>query len=596
MTHKNNFKLQNTDSNHILSDENSGTFTDLQNNVSSASNTLNLNRNYTYNSTVDGSIDVDGIKINKSLTIDGNGYTIDANNFGRIFNINASDVILKNIIFINSHYAGKGGAIFVCQGNTGIIFDNCSFIDNYAEEGSGIYSNSPINMTGSNFTHNGYDASSYSLNGGAVFINAMAYIEGSYFYNNAASYGGAIYASSRVKISNSNFNSNKGNLGGGAIYFDKNSNNNIISGSNFLSNTASSTNANGSAIHFDGNNNTVLDSYFNNNINTGGYGGAIFANDGTSKLTIIGSTFTNNQAVRRGGAIDAHTSYLTIFNSTFKSNKITGSGDTYGSAINLVGSRALINQSNFEDHTASSGTIYGTINFSSNYGSIFNCTFNNNKATDGGAIRIYSTTHHVNISNCRFTNNQATNHGGAIAWAGSNGILNNSYFEANKVSGGHYYGGAVYAEVTSFKILNNDFRSNLAQTGGYGGAMYINSDDVEIIKCNFSDNQAVGHDGGAILLDMGKKNIIVDECRFMRNYASWLSSAISSFATNVTIKNSYFNGNHNSYKADSGLYGGAVAFKYYGYNKVINCTFESNQNYYGGDIKVHDSSPNIEIY
>ena len=580
----------------LLGDSSTGSLSDLRQNISDAGSTLNLTKNYVYNSSTDSSVPTAGIELSKPIIIDGNGYTIDANNFGRIFNINASDVILKNIIFINSHYAGKGGAIFVCQGNTGIIFDNCSFIDNYAEEGSGIYSNSPINMSGSNFTHNGYDASSYSLNGGAVFINAMAYIEGSYFYNNAASYGGAIYASSRVKISNSNFNSNNGNLGGGAIYFDKNSNNNIISGSNFLSNTASSTNANGSAIHFDGNNNTVLDSYFNNNINTGGYGGAIFANDGTSKLTVIGSTFTNNQAVRRGGAIDAHTSYLTIFNSTFKSNKITGSGDTYGSAINLVGSRALINQSNFEDHTASSGTIYGTINFSSNYGSIFNCTFNNNKATDGGAVRIYSTTHHVNISNCRFTNNQATNHGGAIAWAGSNGILNNSYFEANKVSGGHYYGGAVYAEVTSFKILNNDFRSNLAQTGGYGGAMFISSDDVELIKCNFSDNQAVGHDGGAILFDMGKKNFIVDECRFMRNYASWLSSAISCFATNVTIKNSYFNGNHNSYKADSGGYGGAVAFKYQGYNKVINCTFESNQNYYGGDIKVHDSSPNIEIY
>ena len=112
LTHEDNSKLQNTYSNHILGDENSGSFTDLQDNVSSASNTLNLNRNYTYNSTIDASISVEGIKINKSLTIDGNGYTIDANNFGRIFNINASDVILKNIIFINSHYAGKGGAIF----------------------------------------------------------------------------------------------------------------------------------------------------------------------------------------------------------------------------------------------------------------------------------------------------------------------------------------------------------------------------------------------------------------------------------------------------------------------------------------------------
>ena len=33
------------------------------------------------------------------------------------------------------------------------------------------------------FTHNGYNASVYSLNGGAVFINAMSYIKNSCLLN-----------------------------------------------------------------------------------------------------------------------------------------------------------------------------------------------------------------------------------------------------------------------------------------------------------------------------------------------------------------------------------------------------------------------------
>ena len=44
-----------------------------------------------------------GILINKSVVINGNGHTIDAQNKSKIFNIHADNVIIKNITFMNAN-------------------------------------------------------------------------------------------------------------------------------------------------------------------------------------------------------------------------------------------------------------------------------------------------------------------------------------------------------------------------------------------------------------------------------------------------------------------------------------------------------------
>ncbi|MDO5859614.1 hypothetical protein [Methanobrevibacter sp.] len=70
----------------ILSANSDGNFTALQNlinNYIDTDNTLVLDRNYVYNEPADGSIQK--IDINGKITIDGNGYTIDAMNSRGIF-------------------------------------------------------------------------------------------------------------------------------------------------------------------------------------------------------------------------------------------------------------------------------------------------------------------------------------------------------------------------------------------------------------------------------------------------------------------------------------------------------------------------------
>ena len=81
-----------------------------------------------------------GILITKTITIDGNGHTLDGNKLSRMFNITADNVVIKNINFINGNAYGRyfsdfagGGAIY-WNGANGRV-ENCNFTNN---RGSGI--------------------------------------------------------------------------------------------------------------------------------------------------------------------------------------------------------------------------------------------------------------------------------------------------------------------------------------------------------------------------------------------------------------------------------------------------------------------------
>ena len=78
------------------------TFNALQDkiNTTSSGDEIKLENNYANSDNFNQT----GIIISKPLTIDGNGYTIDAMGEGRIFNITSSNVTLKNINFKNANY------------------------------------------------------------------------------------------------------------------------------------------------------------------------------------------------------------------------------------------------------------------------------------------------------------------------------------------------------------------------------------------------------------------------------------------------------------------------------------------------------------
>lgn len=222
-----------------------GSFSDLNTAINgNAYNEIALTCNYTFTDEDDDAPYKSGINIDRTVTIDGQGHTINGSGKAHIFNI-AGSVTLKNIIFVEGH-SNFGGAIY---GNCNIT--NCTFKNNRAIYlGGAIYGDYTIDK--SKFTNNTADES-----GGAIYGDLLK-ISDSEFTGNEAwcgsvdiieKGGGAIYSHQNATISNCSFIRNylhygEGELkkGGGAIHFEAYGS---VDSCVFLSNTAD---GHGSAI------------------------------------------------------------------------------------------------------------------------------------------------------------------------------------------------------------------------------------------------------------------------------------------------------------------------------------------------------------
>lgn len=172
------------------------------------------------------------ISINKQISIYGNGHSIDASQASRIFKIDADNVVLNNIKFLNGNAANFGGAIY---SDHPLKIDSCEFTNNHASYGGGaIYSFTSIDITNSIFTKNSAE------NHGAIFLeSSKAYLYNDKFIENSANwasgaltslyesnttvdscifidnmanqYASAICANNEINVINSNFTSSRGN-------------------------------------------------------------------------------------------------------------------------------------------------------------------------------------------------------------------------------------------------------------------------------------------------------------------------------------------------------------------------------------------------
>ncbi|MGL4670138.1 MAG: hypothetical protein ACRCVG_06045 [Methanobacteriaceae archaeon] len=146
---------------------------------------------------------VTNIVINKNITLMGKNketIIIDAQKFGRIFNITTgNNLTLIKIVLINGNN-NTGGAIY----NNGDLTLTSCIIDN-----------------------------SSGTNGGAIYNNGKMNITNCQFNNNNADWGGAIYFTSNTlntDISSSNFTNNSAVTYGGAICYQGGDLNTIVLG------------------------------------------------------------------------------------------------------------------------------------------------------------------------------------------------------------------------------------------------------------------------------------------------------------------------------------------------------------------------------
>ena len=327
-------------------DGSGSSFSDLQiliNNHIADGTPLSLDKEYTFNPDTDSGLK-DGIVINGAITINGNGYTLNADEQSRIFNLKGSNskVVLDGINFVNGS-AKSGGAIYQEGSTIDLTVNNCKFQDNTAiAEGGAIYSGGKnVKILNSEFTNNNAQTKGGAVStgdktnitnsvfknnngpgyGGAVSIGADSVIEESTFINNSATNtGGAVNVKKdkNVEIKNSQFIDNTAYNEGGAVKAGAKT---IISGSNFTNNKVDEKN--GGAVSV-GANSEISNSNFVNNTSPE-KGGAV--NLGT-KSKVTDSTFTGNTAGSDGGAIYA-VSDLSVSSSKFDDNNAT----RYGGAI-----------------------------------------------------------------------------------------------------------------------------------------------------------------------------------------------------------------------------------------------------------------------
>ena len=389
------------------------TFTDLQNAINMVEGDIHLSSNVTM---LDSEADkfVNGIVVDHLVNLKCDGFTINANNLGRIFNVTstADKLNIYNANLINGN-ADIGGAIY----NTGSVYAyNTAFKDNTA-----------------------------ATMGGAVFNKGTLTIQKCIVDNNditkrtssaSEDYGGAAiynWYDSTLFIKNSTISNNLKNYKNGDY---------VVGAVTSLGKTTISQN-----------------SYFVNN--SGRWGGAITTSGSSlpgkkvNELSISDSTFSKNGGLY-GAGIFIEGSKFTITSCVFDSNTASGKGnmtpnDNNGAAIEV---------------TNTDKSITGTISKS---------TFTNNKAQYGGAIDICAGT--IKIINSKFINNSADVEGGAIDINTLNGNPKVTISSSNFINNSAPVGGAI-CNVHDLTVKGSTFIDNTPNTifnwVGAGGNLNLN--------------------------------------------------------------------------------------------------------------------------
>ena len=396
------------------------TFTDLQNAIGLVTGTLTLNQNVAM-TTKEAADFTNGITINKDITIDGKGHTIDAKTLGRIFSIGEGfTVTLTNATLINGK-ATEGGAIY----NDGsLTLSDVKLSDNAADGyGGAVFNNGELVVSDSVFDSNDVlnrGSASVDYGGAAIYnwYDGTLTVSGSNFTNNIKNYKngdnlvGAITTIGNATVIGSNFVNNSGRWGGAisatGAELRKNSSTLTVSNTIFKDNSALYA----GAVYIWGSNYNIADCVFDNNTAFGkgnmtpnnNNGGALVVSQ-VSRFnepitgTISGSKFTNNKA-QYGGAAYFNKGFVTITDSVFENNVATAEGGavdfSHASVKDLVVS---INNSSFVGNKAPvAGAIFTNVD-----SKITNSNFINNSAAKiGGAI---CNVNDLTVENSKFVNN-----------------------------------------------------------------------------------------------------------------------------------------------------------------------------------------------
>ncbi len=535
----------------------SKTFDDLKTLVENSTDNsiITLNNDYKNNNNTD----FNGIEIKGSnITLDGNGHTIDGNsaNNTRIFNITGSNIIIKNLIFVNSKH-DNGGAIYNTGSNVSII--NSTFINNTAiEKGGAIYNKMDMTIFNSKFVNNTSPEGeifnegnlNYNIETFDDLQNAINIISGTITLNSnitmttkeAVKFANGIVINKTIALDcgkytidadnlgrifnitqNATLNINEGNLVngksdiGGAIY---NSGTLITTGVDLANNTATSY---GGAI-FNENIATIYLSnlYSNNILNSELNGGSAIYNYYNGTLTLNNSYVYNNRNLNSGAITTIGDTQITY--SYFKNN----SGWAISTFGNLVSSYQLLSISN-SNFIENNGGIYlnGTLFL------VSDCEFNKNNKS---AISVDTSNKYIMgiINNTRFLNNHGENGGALQISEGEYTILNSSFINNTaRVGGAIEFDGEIYERRIISQCI---FENNSATISA--GAIY-NNKRLDIKDSIFINNTSPE----GTFTNFGKINLHITTLTQLENIINDFSGVLTLYndiekdtTDNITIK------------------------------------------------------------
>ena len=569
------------------------TFTDLQKAINMVEGDIYLSSNVTMLASEADNF-VNGIVVDHLVNLKCDGFTINANNLGRIFNVTstADKLNIYNANLINGN-ADIGGAIY----NTGSVYAyNTNFINNTAATmGGAVFNNGTLTIQkcivdnnditkrtssdsedyGGAAIYNWYDSTLFIKNstisnnlknykngdyvvGAVTSLGKTIISQNSYFVNNSGRWGGAITTSgsslpgkkvNELIISDSTFSKNGGLYGAGIfIQGSKFSITSCVFDSNTASGKGNMTpnDNNGAAIEVTNTDKsitgTISKSTFTNN--KAQYGGAIDICEGNIKIT--DSEFVNNSADVEGGAIDINTvkgnPEVSISGSKFINNSAS-----YGGAIVNV-KDLTVKGSTFINNTPNA--IFNYVGFGGNLDlGIENFTDLQN------AIGLVTGTLTLN-QNVVMTDDEAANF--------VNGVIINKNI---RIDGkGHTIDaknlGRIFEIDGGFAVT----LTNVTLTNGKadkGGAIY-NFGNLDLVHVNFVNNTAKY--GGAIM--NYAYGLVLDDSTFTNNTAK-IGGAIYNSADCFVVGNSTFANN-------TATSNGGVIFNY-GIGFVVgNSTFVNN--------------------
>lgn len=435
------------------------------------------------------------------------------------------DISIRNCAFeYNEAHNVKGAGFYIIGGNLDMV-KNCSFRNNIADKGAGVYisdSATVKTITKCTFKNN------HASHGAGIYINiGDPSISECTFSNATATFGGGVYLkTANLTLTTSQFDSNTTAAGGaGGGIFNANGVIQRISKCSFNSNSQGAI----VSHRVDG---SIDSCTFQNN--EGINGGALSVNNGLFSLD--GCQFRNNYASKNGGAIYQFNSEANIYNCQFDSN--TTHSDYSGGAIYIesTGGLGYVHNTMFTWNSTGlgGGAIYGAASKTvfSNSSFVGNTVVKASKRLGGGAIYMVADT--INFSQCLFKQNKADGPnspcmGGAVVASDAHVSINKCQFLKNELGAGtslYRYGGAVALKNDNgATITNSVFYGNSTGSGALskGGALYTRGKNIMVQNSVFSGNKALGGSsfGGACYL----ANPYFAHCTFANNASN------SSYAT-----------------------------------------------------------------